>query len=166
CVWLSWSWHPQTRVRPRHVAPAVCHGFERQTRFGVEGIAASKGLPTPDRDVDITGVNLQGPGMPTDAFGSEQRGAGARKCVEDDGVALRAVLDGISNQRDRFNSRMSPQVVHPPGAKRVGTSVFPHVGARAAVTTKLDGVEVGRLPNPEHADQLVLTAVEEIGRAS
>src|SRR4029453_5185744 len=46
------------------------------------------------------------------------------------------------------------------GAKRVGTSVFPDVGARAAVTTKLDGVEVGRLPDPEHADQLVLTAVE------
>src|SRR4030095_12158840 len=33
-------------------------------------------------------------------------------------------------------------------------------GARAAMTTKLDGVEVGRLPDPEHADQLVLTAVE------
>jgi hypothetical protein len=28
------------------------------------------------------------------------------------------------------------------------------------MTTKLDGVEVGRLPDPEHADQLVLAAVE------
>jgi len=67
--------------------------------------------------------------MPTDAFGGEQRGAGAGKGVEDDGVALCTVLDGVSNQRHRFDGRVSPQVIHPPGAKRVGTSVFPDVGA-------------------------------------
>jgi hypothetical protein len=95
----------------------------------VQGVAAGKGLPTPDRDVDITGLNLQGPSMPADAFGGEQSGAGTGKGVEDDGVALRAVLDRVSNQRHRFNGRMGLQVIHPPGAKGVGTGVFPDVGA-------------------------------------
>jgi hypothetical protein len=54
------------------------------------------------------------------------------------------VLDGVSNQRHRFNGGMGMQVIHPSGAKGIGTSIFPDVGARAAVTTKLDGVEVGR----------------------
>jgi hypothetical protein len=150
------------RLRLGHAAPAVCHGFERQTRFGMQGVAAGKGLPTPDRDVDIAGVDLQGPSMPTDAFGGEQSGAGAGKGVEDDAVALRTVLDGISNQRHRFNGRMGPQVIHPTSGNMLVPTRFAPV-PNSLLTGKLTGnfamgavathqpAQVGGLRSPERA---------------
>ena len=52
------------------------------------------------------------------------------------------------------------QLVQAPRPKRVDAGVMPDVGARTAVAPELDVVEMGFLAHTEHADELVLAAVE------
>jgi hypothetical protein len=47
-----------------------------------------------------------------------------------------------------------------PGAEAVYAGVMPDVATRAAVTAKLDIVEMRCLADPKHPDQLVLATVE------
>src|SRR5262249_50666861 len=83
---------PHARAGRTQVAPSVRHLFESATSFRMHGIAAGKGLPAADRDVDIMRIDFQTTRMPSDALGREQSGAGAGKRVEYDGMAPGAVL--------------------------------------------------------------------------
>ena len=90
----------------------------------------------------------------------DQRGAGAEEDVEHELAAPGDVLDGIGDKRRRLDRRVQRQVLAPAAGHRVHRGVVPDVGAVAAVPAELDGVEVGRVPDPLDQDQLVLRAVE------
>ena len=79
-------------------SPSIASDFlESQASVDVDGVFAGEGLPTPDRDIDVTRIDFDRAGLPADPFGREQRRAGATEGIEHNVVALGAVLDCIGD---------------------------------------------------------------------
>jgi hypothetical protein len=66
----------------------------------MDGIPTREGLPPPDRDIDITRINLDRARLPADTLGREQRRAGAAESVEHQLIALGDVFDRVGDQGD------------------------------------------------------------------
>ena len=94
------------------------------------------------------------------ALGGDQRRARAAEGVEDEPLALRAVENGVGDERDRLHGRVHGEVVVTRGAEGVDAGIGPDVRAVAAVLAELDVVDVRRVARLEDEDQLVLRAVE------
>src|SRR3954451_18015343 len=141
---------------------ALCRNLiEAQPALGVACVPAGKGLPAADGDVDKTRLDVQRTGMASDPLGSDDRGARAGKSVEDHIAPPCAVLDSVGHQGDRFGARMRAKLPHVAGTERGHSGVAPDVGARTPpMPLELDIIEMWRLPDPKHADKLVLAAVE------
>ena len=56
--------------------------------------------------------------------------------------------------------RVRRELVHPAGPEAIHAGVVPDVRARAAVAPEFDIIEVRRLADPKHADELMLAAIE------
>src|SRR6516164_7779924 len=138
----------------------ACEFVKAQSAVNVNGILSRKGLPTSDSEIDKARLDFERVGPPADALGCQYGRAGATEGVEHDGAAAGAVLDSIRHQRHRLDGRMALQVIQAPGPKRVDPGVIPNVGARTAVASQLDVVEMGCRAHAEHADELVCAAVE------
>src|SRR5262249_22731120 len=116
--------------------------------------------PTLDSGVDETGLNFYCVGAAADPLGCQDGCAGATERVEHDVAARGTVPDSIGHQRDRFDRRMALQLVEAPRAKRVDAGVMPDIGARTAGAAKLDIVQMRRVANTKHTNELVGAAVE------
>src|SRR5258708_12911398 len=84
----------------------------------------------------------------------------APKAAEHGSLPFRAVENRIGNQCGWFDRRMHRQVIHPAGAHRIDTGVVPNVGAVAAMTAKLDIINVSARAIFENENQFMLPAVQ------
>src|SRR2546429_9455720 len=96
----------------------------------------------------------------SDPLGSEDRRAGAAESVENSASTAGAIFHSVRHEPNRLCGRMRFQVIHPAGTESVGTGIMPDVRPRSAMTAQFNVVQVGRVPHPKHADQLVLASVE------
>jgi len=84
-------------------------------------------------DVAISWIEFNQSCTPARPFRRNQSRTAASKRVEDDIIAMRAVLDGVCNQFDRFAGRMHRQLLHTPSSEGVGTGVFPDICSGASM---------------------------------
>jgi len=134
--------------------------FKRFSAYAIDRIPASKQLPTPHGQIDIRRIDLQTVATSAYLFGRQERRARAAKRIQDNVVAARAIFYGVCDHSCWFDGRVGAQVVHTPGAKRVCAGVFPHIRAVATVTAKLNVIEMNRIGDPKHADQLMFAAIK------
>src|SRR5262245_44061071 len=77
-----------------------------QPTVGMNGIPAGKGLPTSDRYIDVTRIQIHRTGLASDPFGRKEGGAGAAEGVDHNLVALGAILDRIGDEGDGLDGRV------------------------------------------------------------
>jgi hypothetical protein len=124
------------------------------------GIPLRKGLPAPDRDVDVAGINLKAPRTSSYLLGRHDGRAGTRKSVEDYAAATGAIAHRVDYEGYGFNRGMHRQFVHATRAKRIHAGIGPHIAPRAAMLSEFKGVEVRGLPPLVNEYQLVLAAIK------
>src|SRR5262245_28663742 len=90
-----------------------------QTTVGMDGVAAGKGLPTPDRYIDVTRIQFHRTGLASDPFGRKQGRAGTAEGIDHNLVALGAILDRIGDEGDGLDGRVRTEVIHASRAERV-----------------------------------------------
>src|SRR5262249_57095255 len=108
----------------------ACDVVETQATLRPNGILSRKGLPTPDRDVDEAGLDLERVGPPPDTLRCQEGRSGSTEEVEHDVAATAAIPYRIRNQRDRLDRRMRLQLVHAARPERIDPGVMPDVGSR------------------------------------
>ena len=114
----------------------------------------------PDDRVDVVRINLDAVSTSPGLFGSDQRGAAAGEGVQNDPAAVRAIEDGVGDERDRFDRRMHGKLGVPLLAEGVHAGIGPDIGAVASEAAQFDIVDVAGSAVFEHEDQFVLGAVE------
>ena len=73
---------------------------------------------------------------------------------------MRAVANGVGNQRHRLDRGMHRQLFRAPRLQAVEAGIIPDIGAIAAMAAELDIIDVRRRAVFEDRNQLVLGAVE------
>jgi hypothetical protein len=79
------------------ITPIASDLLESQTGIDVDGVSAGEGLPPPNCHINVARIDFDRARLPADAFGREQRRAGAAEGVEHDVVAVGAVFDRIGD---------------------------------------------------------------------
>src|SRR5215211_60287 len=149
--------HTGGRLRGGAFAREVGKGL---AGFGVDGVAAGKGFPAADCDINIVGLDLEPEAASADALGRHDGRAGAAEGVQHDIPARRAILHGVGHKRDWLGCWMGPQLVHAPGPKAVHAGIAPDIRPVAASGSEFHIVEVRGVADPEDPDEFVLAAIE------
>ena len=93
------------------------------------------GLPAPDGEVAIAGVDFDGAGCALGSLGSQKDRAATAERVENEIAAALTIPDCIGNQADRlWRGVISPCA----GSLDRAGGILPHVRARAAILAELE----------------------------
>src|SRR5262245_41622388 len=124
--------------------------------------AARQRLPAPDNGIDIAGVELDAVAAPAGALGRDYCRAAAKKAIEYDVAAGRAVEDGIGDHCHRFDGRVQRQQIafRAAAGQGIGSRIMPDIAAVAPKSPELDVVAVPVAAVLEDKDELVLAAGE------
>lgn len=79
---------------------------------------------------------------PASFFGSEQRGAAASECIQDNAATFGAIENSIADQGERFRCRMSGKRRLPVLPETAHAGIFPDVCSAAAKAAKFDVIDV------------------------
>ncbi len=140
--------------------PGGGHGLEGLAGGGKDCGIAGRSLPAANRAIDVARIELEPRCAPARDLGCEDCGAAAEEGIEDEAVALGAILDGIGDERDGLHRRVHGERRVASGAEGIEAGIGPHVGASAAMLAELEAVDVRPVADLEHRDQLVLRAIE------
>ena len=110
--------------------------------------------------IDVARIELKPSGPPASQLGSDHRRAAAEEGIEDQAIALRAILDGIGDERHRLDGRMHGERFVASCAEAVDAWIGPDVGAVASVLAELEVVDMRCRSDLEDGDEFVLRAVE------
>ena len=113
-------------------------------------------LVASDNNVDVERIDFHYICAAAGLLGRDQCGAAACIAIQYDAAAFRAVENRIGDQRGWFDRRMHRQVIHSAGAHCIDTGVVPNVGAVAAMTAKLDIINVSARAIFENENQFML----------
>jgi hypothetical protein len=105
--------------------------LEGESGCDVQRVLTRERLPSPDRHVDIAGIDLQPVAPTSNPLRCQKRRAGPAKRVENDLVAPGTVLHRVGDHRRRLDRGVSTQIVHaarPKGAPERFFS-FPYGGS-------------------------------------
>lgn len=123
------------------------------------GIQTHRDQPIDD-DVAIGRVELNAVTGTSGLFRGDQCGSAAAERVEHDAAAVRAIQDGVGDQRNRLHSGVRSEVLHSILTEAVGARISPDVRPVAPVLAKLDVVDVGGRTVLEDEHAFVLRTVE------
>lgn len=126
---------------------------------GVHGRAAREPLPPPDRDIDVSRINLDQPGSAACSLGRDQARASAAKRIEKDPVPIGTIADCIGNEANRLDRGMQRKLVFR-APWNVLARIVPNVRSVPTMLAEPDIVDVGRGPDFEDKNQFVLGSVE------
>jgi hypothetical protein len=113
-------------------------------------------LPAEDSYVDISRLVLKAIRDPSGFLSGEDGCPGARKLVEHDIAACRAIEKGIRNQRQGFDSRVGRKRLHAVLAEGVHASIGPHVRSVPSETAEFDIISMGTTSGAKDANEFVL----------
>src|SRR5262245_60642979 len=105
-------------------------------------------------------IELEAVATATCTMGGHKGGARAGKGIENNALALGAILDGIGYELDRLDRRMARQLFIAGFSEAVDARIRPHIGAVAAMLAELNIIDMGRGARLIDEDQFVLAAVE------
>jgi len=91
--------------------------FERDAACAVNSALAGLVLPAADNYVAIQRVDLYDTSFSSSIFASNAERPAARKGIEDECAAVRAILDRVGHHGDRFSRRVQGKIVHSIRAK-------------------------------------------------
>lgn len=112
--------------------PLLRHVFKRLSCFLEDSRLAGEGLEAADDDVTVAGIVFQKARRTAGLMGSDERGAGAAKGIEDNVPALGTVLDGVSDERHRFDRGVHGELIGAGAGDAADTRIVPDIGAVAA----------------------------------
>src|SRR5439155_630822 len=114
------------------------------SRILVASLPAGQRLPEANSGIDISRVKFQPTAAPAGALGRDYRRTAAKKAIEHDVAAGRAVEDRIGDHCHRLDCRVQRQQIAFLGAAGEGVEpgIAPDIAAVAAELTELDVVAV------------------------
>src|SRR4051812_42941934 len=113
-------------------------------------------LVASDRDLRVARLVLHRPHAPTDPLPGQDRGARSHEGVEHQRVPPTDIFERVGHELDWLDCRVILEIVQTPSAEGVPTRISPYVRAITPESTHLDVVAMRLLPDPEHANELVL----------
>lgn len=117
-------------------------------------------LPAHDDRVAVDGVELDQPRASARGLGSYEGGSGTAEDIEHDLAPARAISDSVRHKGHRLYGRVHGKLFGSVGPNAADARVIPDIGAIAPSLAETEAIGVGRRPDLEHKDKLMLRAIE------
>src|SRR5690349_13282237 len=99
-------------------------------------------FPAADRDIDVKWIEFDQPRDSAGALGRENCRSAAAEGIEDEPIALAAVANEISKERNGLHRRMQGEVAAARRMKAVDAGIIEHVRAISPLRTQAEIVDV------------------------
>ena len=134
--------------------------IESNAGYRVHGVTSRKRLPPPHDLVAVDRIEFDQARFSVRPFAGDEGGAASPEAVENKVATMRAVANGVGQERNRLDGRMHGEFLKPIRTKCVRASVGPHVATMAPMFPEFDIVKVLTAAMFPNENQFMLATVE------